>query len=264
MIKQLAVLTLAATLSSGVVPSFADDAVPKALAPITGGGYTIGRHFDAGHGLTGWVISRGGQSNIVFTTGDGDAVIMGSVIDTAGHNLSSTFASQYIVKTDLKPVYADLEKTTYITERGTGPAKRIVYIVFDPNCPYCSIAWKTLRPHLAEGLEVRWVPVAYLQADSGTKVAALLGAKDPAAALEANEQGFNVQTHEGGIVPASTIPSSVAAALKQNDDIMSRLGSSATPTFVWMDANHTIQSQVGLPEPLRMLEIVGIGAESKQ
>jgi thiol:disulfide interchange protein DsbG len=236
------------------------DTIPKSLEPLRAAGYQIGKHFDAGHGLTGWVVTYSGQTKILFTTADGEGLISGSLFDAEGHNLSAGFGSQYIVKTDLKPVYADLAKSSFVAEHGPGAVQRIIYVLFDPNCPYCSVAWKALRPYIGAGLEVRWVPVAYLQSDSAPKAAAILGAKDPLAALKSNEESFDAKAHEGGIPAAASVPDAVAGVLKHNEELMGRLGSSATPTFVWIGADKEIQTQAGLPPPLKMLEIVGLAS----
>lgn len=234
------------------------DKLPKPIQTLVDAGYTVGKRFDAGHGLTGWVLSRQGHSTIVYSTADQQVIISGNVIDATGQNLTAQFANQYIPKPDLKPIYDDLAKATFIDERPGDTPRRVIYILFDPNCPYCSVAWQSLRSHVATGIEARWLPVAYLQANSANRAAAILGAKDPVAALATNESGFNAQTHEGGIEPAASVSDAVSQVLKTNDDLLKRLGSSATPTFVWLDSHNEIQIYVGLPPPLKMLEIVGV------
>ncbi|MGA2550035.1 MAG: thiol:disulfide interchange protein DsbG [Burkholderiaceae bacterium] len=255
---QRMVLVLGSAFALCGAAALADDALPKPLASLHDKGYQIEKHFDAGHGLTGWVVTRSGQSNIVYTTNDGEVLISGNLMDSQGHNLTAGFAKEYIAHVDLKPIFGELAKASYITEGGAGAPRRVIYVIFDPNCPYCSIAWRALRPYLANGVEVRWVPVAYLQDDSAARVAAILGAKDPVASLGINESQFDTQKHLGGVAPSATVPESVKELLKRNDGIMQRLGSTATPTFVWSDNHDQIQSQIGLPDPTKMLEIVGI------
>jgi thiol:disulfide interchange protein DsbG len=236
------------------------DQLPKPIQTLIDAGYAISKRFDAGHGLTGWVLTRATHSTVVFTTSDQQVIISGAVVDASGQNLTQTFLTQYAPKPDLRPIYDELAKTSYISEHPADPAKRIVYILFDPNCPFCSDSWKALRSLVATTVEVRWVPVAYLQANSTGRVAAILSAKDPVAALATNEEGFHADTHQGGIEPATTLPDSVSKALRTDDDLMTRLGSNATPTFVWLDAHNEVQTYVGLPSQLKMLEIVGVAA----
>jgi thiol:disulfide interchange protein DsbG len=259
MIKTLA-QCIGLTFLAGLMVARAADSIPSALTPLREAGYQIGKHFDAGHGLTGWVVSHSGQTNILYTTADGMVLLSGNLFDAQGHNLSAEFGSQYIVKSDLKPLYEELGHARYIAEHGPVPTQRIVYVIFDPNCPYCSIAWKALRPYIGNGLEVRWVPVAYLQPDSAAKATAILAAKDNQEALRTNEEAFDPKTHEGGIAPAAAVPDEVTALLKHNEDLLGRLGSAATPTFVWSGAHQEIGIETGLPPPLKMLEIVGLAS----
>ena len=257
MMRRLAVcLVLLTVLTCQAAP--AAEKVPKPIQTLIDAGYVVGKRFDAGHGLTGWVVSRQGHNAIVFTTADQQLLISGNLVDASGENLTQQFANEYIPKPDLKPVYDDLAKATYVDEKPNDTPRRIVYIVFDQNCPYCSVAWTSLRSHVATGIEARWLPVAYLQANSAGRAAAILGAKDPAGALATNESGYNAQTHQGGLEPAATVPDAVTRALKANDDLLKRLGSTATPTFVWLDDHNAVQTYVGLPPPIKMLEIVGV------
>src|SRR5208282_2086159 len=130
--------------------------LPKPIQTLVDAGYLVAKRFDAGHGLTGWVVARQGHSAIVFTTADQQLLISGNLVDASGQNLTMQFANEYIPKPDLKPVYDDLAKATFIDERPADTPRRIVYIVFDPNCPYCSVAWQSLRSHVATGVEARW------------------------------------------------------------------------------------------------------------
>ena len=86
-------------------------------------------------------------------------------------------------------VWGQLEKSHWIADGREG-APRTVYVFTDPNCPYCNKLWADARPWVDAGkLQLRHVMVGILTPTSAGKAAALLGAKDPAAALDAYERG---------------------------------------------------------------------------
>src|SRR5712692_4804807 len=89
---------------------------------------------------------------------------------------------------ELPALFSTLEKTDAVTEGSASP-KRILYVFFDANCWYCHLTWKALQAYEKAGLQVRWVPVAYQKESSTTKAAAIMLAKDRAAACRENETG---------------------------------------------------------------------------
>src|SRR5260221_11847984 len=102
---------------------------------------------------------------------------------------------------ELPALYAALEKSDAVVE-GPASAKKVIYVFFDANCWYCHLTWKALAPYEKAGLQVRWVPVAYQKDSSTTKAAAIMQAKDRAAALRENELGYKADSYDGGIAPA--------------------------------------------------------------
>ena len=151
----------------------------SALKMLESKGYTLGRSFDAGHGLTGWTVVKAGQSTVVFITPDGKALLIGAMIDDKGANLTQGFVDRYANDPALAKAYSDFGSSVFIDQKPAVPVRRILYVVFDANCPYCSLAFSTLQKYISSGLEIRWLPVAYLKADSANRAAAILGAADP-------------------------------------------------------------------------------------
>src|SRR6202795_1796697 len=102
---------------------------------------------------------------------------------------------------ELPALYAAVEKSDAVVEGPASP-KRVLHVFFDANCWYCHLTWKALQPYEKAGLQVRWVPVAYQKDSSTTKAAAIMQAKDRAAALRENETGYEAGSYDGGIAPA--------------------------------------------------------------
>lgn len=107
----------------------------------------------------------------------------------------------------------------------------VIQVFFDPDCPFCRALWQDLRPYVAQGLQVRWIPVAFLHVDSPGRVAALLAANDPVAALAYNMRYYDTHSRQGGIRPVP-VSAARAATLKANDRLWQTLGS-ATPTILY-------------------------------
>ena len=161
---------------------------------------------------------------------------------------------------DLPALFSALEKTDAVTEGSASP-KRILYVFFDANCWYCHLTWKALQPYEKAGLQVRWVPVAYQKESSTTKAAAILLAKDRAAAFRENETRYRAKSYDGGIAPARNPPKAIVAQLDANFELMDRFGLSGTPGLVWKDAAGKVQTNLGMPRLSKLPEITGLPAQ---
>lgn len=229
---------------------------PKIIQSIIGSGAKVEKRFPAASGLTGWVISQGGQSTLVFTTPDNKTLISGVLLDENANNLTAVYADKYVSKPDLSDAYKQLEKSTYIVE-GPAQPKAMIYVFFDPNCPYCHLAWKQLQAYEKVGLQVRWVPVAYLADSSLGKAIHMLAAKDKTAAFRAQEESFR----HGSPAPAGYTEKAYpvqAKALEGNEEVMHRFGMNGTPAFVWKDKEGRVRSLTGLPPTSQMASMSGL------
>lgn len=158
---------------------------------------------------------------------------------------------------DLAALFSTLEKTYAITEGASSP-KGVLYVFFDANCWYCHLTWKALQPYERVGLQVRWVPVAYQKESSAGRAAAIMQARDRAAALRENEVGYRVQKYEGGIAPAAGPPAALLAQLEANTKLMERFGAPGTPALVWKDSAGSVQVKIGMPRLSQLPAITGL------
>ncbi len=161
---------------------------------------------------------------------------------------------------DLPALFSTLEKTDAVVEGSTSP-KRIVYVFFDANCWYCHLTWKALQPYEKAGLQVRWVPVAYQKDSSVGRAAAIMLAKDRAAAFRENETRYRAKSYDGGIAPAKNPPKAIVAQLDANFELMDRFGLSGTPGLVWKDAAGKVQTSLGMPRLSKLPAITGLPAQ---
>jgi thiol:disulfide interchange protein DsbG len=161
---------------------------------------------------------------------------------------------------DLAPLYPQLERARHIAEGAQVP-KSVLYVFFDPNCYYCNLTWRALQPYEKVGLQVRWVPVAYQKDNSAGMAAAMLEARDPAAALRENELRYKVKNYDGGIKPLAKVSPEIAKSLEDNLRLMRNLGAQGTPAVVWKDAQGNIGFRNAVPKLSDLPKITGLPAQ---
>lgn len=115
-----------------------------------------------------------------------------------------------------------------------GQGGRVVYVIFDPNCPYCHVVYVESQAHLQD-FQFRWIPVGVLTPSSPGKAAALLAAKDPLAALRRNEDNFvKARGKLGGIAPLRPIPAAIAGELRDNLSLLESTGMRVVPKLLFL------------------------------
>lgn len=126
----------------------------------------------------------------------------------------------------------DIEQATWIRD---GQSSRVMYVFFDPNCPYCHKVFQMLRAPVERGeVEVRWIPVGYLMTTSLGKAAAILEDKDPTDALYRNERGFSRETGSfGGILEEPLPDEKTIARLQRNKKLLELGGQAAVPAILY-------------------------------
>jgi len=257
-------LIFAAAVAAMMSSAFAaTEGIPKILdMPIKQGGMKLVNQFDAANNLQGWVLQRGGQSTVLYTSADGKYLFAGALFDETGKNLTDQYTEQYVPKPDYTKLYPQLESSAYFIEGAKGKAvKGTIYAFMDPNCIFCHLAWKAFQPYEKAGLQVRWVPVGFLKPDSLGKAAALLESADPGAALAKHEVEFQPQTETGGITPVANISPVTAKKIADNASLMASFGLSGTPGVVYKDQAGKVTVIPGMPRLSQLPAITGIAEQ---
>lgn len=127
-------------------------------------------------------------------------------------------------------ILGDIGKATWIEE---GKSPHVVYIFFDPNCPYCHRVYLDTRSAVKSGkVQIRWIPVGVLTTTSAGKAAAMLEAKDPLAAFYKNENHY--ERGSGGAIEEALLGSDkTEQALNTNAALLNRTGAGAVPTLLF-------------------------------
>lgn len=136
--------------------------------------------------------------------------------------------------------------SAYWIQEGAGP--RIVYIFFDPNCPFSHKLYLATRAEVGKGgLQLRWIPVGQLEASSPGKAAAILAAPDPLTAFHKNEDDWNFgDSPAGGIRPLAHPSARVLHQLQINAALMRQANLHTFPVMLYRTANGRAHLIVGL------------------
>ncbi|MHB1949972.1 MAG: thioredoxin fold domain-containing protein [Acidiferrobacteraceae bacterium] len=183
--------------------------------------------FGAGRSLIYVVLAMIAASHPVWAAGDPT----GGPVEKHGSETTGRLAR----------VFKQLRRAGWITE---GRSSRIMYVFFDPNCPYCHILYDVSQRFVRAGLvEMRWIPVGMLAPSSTGKAAAILAARDRRAAFEQNEDHYR-RPGGGGIAPVR--PSrSIEAQLRTNLELFQKAGGEGVPLILWEDHSGRIGMQDG-------------------
>lgn len=149
-------------------------------------------------------------------------------------------------------IFATFSKLSWVQQ---GHGSRLMYVFIDPNCPYCHKLYMELQPKIGpEHLTVRWVPLGILTTTSAGKAAAILGAKDRAAALKLNETHY--ARGQGGGIQEALPDEHVSDELKANQHAWSQTGATGVPTIIFRDqSGHPTMVQGG-PTPDQLKELL--------
>jgi thiol:disulfide interchange protein DsbG len=115
---------------------------------------------------------------------------------------------------------------------GSPMSARTVYVFFDAQCPHCGALWYAAKPLKSQAKFV-WLPVRLLNDSSETQAAAVLAAKDPAAAMDEHEA--SMMDKKGGIKPEGDVAAQ-RAIVKKNTELFNKFGFGSVPSLVTKNA----------------------------
>lgn len=227
--------------------------LPKAIQQMQAKGAEIKGGFDAPNGLRGYAAQYQNNALALYLTPDGKHVLVGSLFDEQGKDLSAEPLQKLVYAPMSKALWAKMESAAWIAD-GNDSAPRKVYLFSDPNCPYCNMFWEQARPWVKSGkVQLRHIMVGIIREDSPGKSAALLAAKDPAKALHDHEKAGKAST----LKALDKVPEAVQQKLAANMALMEEMGLQATPAIFYQDEQGNLQSQQGAPRPELLGKILG-------
>ena len=105
----------------------------------------------------------------------------------------------------------------------------------------------------AADVQIRYLMVAVIDADSKGKAAEILESKDPAATLDQAERNYD----HGGIAPKATIQNATSETISFNGDLMGALHIFGTPGLIYLDEHNQVKVFAGMPDSTQLRAIVG-------
>ena len=143
---------------------------------------------------------------------------------------------------------------------GSPMITRTVYVFFDAQCPHCGVLWESAKP-LKPQAKFIWIPVGLLNKASTSQGAALLAAKDPAAAMDEHEASMTART--GGITAVGDLDAQ-KAAVDKNTALMNRFGFASIPSIVAVNAgNGAVVTHEGALATPELAAFLGLAAPAK-
>lgn len=147
-----------------------------------------------------------------------------------------------------------LQKSSWIAE-GVASPRHVIYLLVDPNCPYCHDLWLQLEPRLKDGIQVRVILLGIISPTSSGKAAAILQSRNPARAWRENESRWRAaggDMDSGGIAPAAAITPQAQAELEKNQDLITQLPFAGTPALFYRDPSGRSYQIDGVPSAARL------------
>lgn len=244
---------LAGAFLMGLSLTSASQEHPAAVQYLIDRGVSIAGSFEAPGGMTGYVGSTQGQPVAFYLTSDQEHVVVGPMLDADGANLTEVKLQELVLGPQNDAAWAQLEEADWILD-GDPDAPVVVYTFTDPNCPFCHRFRQAAEPWVSAGrVQLRHIMVGILRDDSLPKAATIAGASDPSAALTENQDSYS----SGGIEVDRQLVSANASRIQENNQFMSSLGLSATPSTYYRDSNGNVQMKQGAPRPQEMPRIMG-------
>lgn len=226
--------------------------LPAPVKALEAEGIQVIAPFTAPGGLKAYAGTFGKRPVAIYLTPDGKHAILGTMIGPTGEDVSKPVLDRLVSKPMTAKTWQQLEGSAWIAD-GSAKAPRVVYVFTDPNCPYCQKFWKDARPWVDSGkVQLRHIIVGILGPTSPGKAAALLGAKNPVAALHDHEMRKG-----GGVTALTEIPARAGAQLQGNHGLMEQLELAATPAILYKDGNGVLQTVQGAPQPDQMEAVLG-------
>lgn len=245
-----------AALLLGLPLSAAAAQYPKPIQSLIDDGLKIEKSFPAASGLTGWVVSQNNRYFVVYTTADKKTLIAGNLIAEDGRDLSAIDAEKHVPAPDHAAAYEALASASTIKEGEGRKGAEPIYVFFDPNCPYCHKLWQALQPYERAGLQVHWVPVAYLGPTSRPKAERMLASTNPTATFREHMNRFG---QDQAVATDTKTNGDTARALERNLALMHQFGMQGTPGVVWRE-DGKVRALVGLPPASALPRITGLPA----
>ena len=152
-----------------------------------------------------------------------------------------------------KKMMDGIHRATWIEE---GKSTHVLYVFFDPNCPYCHRVYMNTRDLVKQNaIQIRWIPVGVLTATSHGKAVTILESKDPLKAFYHDENNFSGE-NGGAVDEALEGTDKTRKSLKENTKLLRLTGFDAVPSLLFMANDGQPYLIQGSPPPDKLKAIL--------
>lgn len=234
---------LFAFISALLFPSNAlSDEHTSALKALKEQGVSVVYEFDTPMGLQGYVGEAEGQILTFYASQDGKNLIIGTMINQYGDNLSERVIHEDVVRPKLEAAWPRLESSQVVQE-GSKDAETILYSFTDPNCPYCVRFRQQINPWIESNeVQIRHIMVGMLAEDSVRRSAMILESPNSAELLQQQQATMR----KGGIELDPELVSKGYLTVREHNNLMGDLDFYGTPMTVYRDQDNEIQVIQGI------------------
>lgn len=221
--------------------------VADLVASASHGAVKVIKVFSAGDGITGAVTQdSANRKAIVFVSPHATMLFPGGAFDRNGQNL----AQENMVTQGVYMAPAELARRVDSNGFMVGKKGPVLTAFIDPNCYWCHELYTKFYPRIQAGdLRMRVIMVGFLKPDSAARAAAILAAKDPAAALHEDEVKFDLKQEEGGYPVSKSTPQKYLDQVREDTQLMGDAGQISTPGLLYCAKNtQSLVYQLGMPQ----------------
>lgn len=215
----------------------------------------VEKKFSAVSGLSGYVLKFENDYSLVYVTPDGKSMLIGALIDENIENLSAVYAEKHIPAPDYEAAFSQLEDSLHVTTGAKdGNVEAVAYVFYDVNCGFCHQVHGAYEKFASAGLQVKYIPVAFLQASSLTKAVKIHSSKDPEKSLA------YAMNNRGQIDPetSAVMPKALEDQIAKNGELMATFGARGTPATIYKDINGAVQIQSGAVSEAVISQMFGL------
>ena len=159
-------------------------------------------------------------------------------------------AEEYLSNRDLDGFRTEIEDTAWF---GVGSSEApVVYMVVDPNCPFCHRIWQDLRPMvMTREISLRLIMIAGLKG-SEPKAVSILSRDEPGRAWMAGEGSTRSMPVASPPAAASSSFKDAMRYLERNMSFIDKHEITSTPHLFYFDEEGTLYESRGIPKDRRV------------
>lgn len=181
-----------------------------------------------------------GEFHVYWVDDTQQMIFTGDMVTAGGKNLTSNYRNK-LIPSQAETFNQVFEKGLVL---GNKPSDRntdnALFLFYEPFCGYCHKLHKSLKPLIDKGLNVQYIPVAFLRPNSADVIASVAAEKDITKAVymaDARILDTNVKADP-----------ELRAKIEYNGFVMRSMGISGTPGIVYRDSNDKVVVARGLSD----------------